>query len=156
MSERPMIGACDTGARRRWMSVLALARPEDLEAAWSALADRPIYRFMRRPEIGLVMVRGRAGGSGARFNLGEMTVARCTIELPSGALGHAYVGGRNLRHAELAAAFDALLQDPRRRPALEVRLVSPLEAGQRERRIAAQTRSAPTRVEFFTLVRGEE
>ena len=148
--------ACDTGARRRWMSVLALARPEDLEAAWSALADRPAYRMVRRPEIGLVMVRGRAGGTGARFNLGEMTVVRCTVELPSGAVGHAYVGGRSLRHAELAAVFDGLPQDPASRPALEVRLVAPLEAAQRERRIATQARSAPTRVEFFTLVRGED
>jgi alpha-D-ribose 1-methylphosphonate 5-triphosphate synthase subunit PhnG len=138
------------------MSVLALAPPEDLEAAWSALADRPAYRLVRRPEIGLVMVRGRAGGTGTRFNLGEMTVARCTVELPSGAIGHAYVGGRSLRHAELAAVFDALLQDPASRPALELRLVGPIEAAQRDRRIAAQARSAPTRVEFFTLVRGED
>ncbi len=151
-----MIGACDPGARQRWMSVLALACPEDLEAAWSALADRPAYRMVRRPEVGLVMVRGRAGGSGARFNLGEMTVARCTVELPTGAVGHAYVGGRSLRHAEIAAVFDALLQDPVSRPGLEVRLVGPLEAAQRDRRIAAQARSAPTRVEFFTLVRGED
>jgi alpha-D-ribose 1-methylphosphonate 5-triphosphate synthase subunit PhnG len=85
-----------------------------------------------------------------------MTVARCTVELPSGAIGHAYVGGRSLRHAELAAVFDALLQDPASRPALELRLVGPIEAAQRDRRIAAQARSAPTRVEFFTLVRGED
>lgn len=151
-----MNGGCDNGARRRWMSVLALASPADLEAAWSALADRPAYRPVRRPEIGLVMVRGRAGGTGSRFNLGEMTVARCTVELLSGAVGHAYVGGRSLRHAELAAVFDGLLQEPVRRPGLEVRLIGPLEAAQRERRIAAQNRSVPTRVEFFTLVRGED
>ena len=151
-----MAGTCETGARRRWMSVLAQARLEELEAAWTALAARPDYRVVRRPEIGLVMVRGRAGGNGSRFNLGEMTVSRCTVELPSGMVGHAYVGGRSLRHAEIAAVFDGLLQDPRSRPALEVRLVAPLEAAQRERRIAAQARSAPTRVDFFTLVRGEE
>lgn len=151
-----MNGRCDDGARRRWMSVLAQARPEDLEVAWSALGDQPAYRMVRRPENGLVMVRARAGGSGTRFNLGEMTVTRCTVELPSGAVGHAYVGGRSQRHAELAAVFDGLLQDPARRPALELRLVAPLEAAQRERRAALQARSAPTRVEFFTLVRGED
>ena len=70
--------------------------------------------------------------------------------------GHAYVGGRSPRHAELAAVFDGLLQDPASRPGVEVRLVGPLEAAQRERRTARQARSAPTRVEFFTLVRGED
>lgn len=124
--------------------------------AWAAMADKPAYRLVRRPEIGLVMVRARAGGSGTRFNLGEMTVTRCTVDLPSGAVGHAYVGGRSPRHAELAAVFDGLLQDPASRPGVEVRLVGPLEAAQRERRAARQARSAPTRVEFFTLVRGED
>ena len=151
-----MIGGVETGARRRWMSVLAQARLEDLEAAWTALAERPAYRVVRQPEVGLVMVRARAGGSGVRFNLGEMTVARCTVEMPSGATGHAYVGGRSLRHAELAAVFDALLQDESKRPSLEVRLVAPLEAAERDRRMAGQVRSAPSRVEFFTLVRGED
>jgi alpha-D-ribose 1-methylphosphonate 5-triphosphate synthase subunit PhnG len=151
-----MTCADETGARRRWMSVLAQARPEELEAAWAALAGRPAYHLVRRPEVGLVMVRGRAGGSGTRFNLGEMTVTRCTVELLSGVVGHAYVGGRSLRHAEIAALFDGLLQDPGRRSSLEARLIAPLEAAQRDRRIAAQARSAPTRVEFFTLVRGED
>jgi len=150
------MAADEPGARRRWMSVLAQARREDLEAAWAALPERAAYRLVRPPEIGLVMVRGRAGGGGSRFNLGELTVSRCTVELTSGRVGHAWVGGRNPRHAELAAAFDALLQEPASRPALEVRLIAPLEAAQRERRAAAQARSAGTRVEFFTLVRGDD
>ncbi len=143
-------------ARRRWMSVLAQARPWELEAAWEALAEQPSYRFVRRPEVGLVMVRGRAGGTGVRFNLGEMTVTRCTIELHSGAIGHAYVGGRSVRHAELAALLDAFLQDPARRGAVEASVITPLETAARERRAAARARSAATQVEFFTLVRGDE
>jgi alpha-D-ribose 1-methylphosphonate 5-triphosphate synthase subunit PhnG len=154
--ERPMTGQGDDGARRRWMSVLALAPSGDLEAAWSALPERPAYRFVRRPEIGLVMVRARAGGSGTRFNLGEMTVSRCTVALPSGAVGQACIGGRRPRHAELAAVFDGLLQDPVSRPRLEVSLVGPLEAAERLRRETLRARSEPTRVEFFTLVRGED
>ena len=67
---------------------------------------------MRGPETGLVMVRGRAGGSGSPFNLGEMTVTRCTVQLGSGTAGHAYIAGRDERQAELAAVADALLQDP--------------------------------------------
>ena len=70
------------------------------------------YRVLRGPEAGLVMVRGRAGGGGAPFNLGEMTATRCTVRTEAGFVGHAYVAGRNERQAELAALADALLQDP--------------------------------------------
>ena len=143
-------------ARRRWMSVLAQATGAEIERAWQALAERPEYRVVRRPEVGLVMVRGRGGGSGAPFNLGEMTVTRCTVDLPSGMAGHGYVAGRNVRHAELAAVFDALLQDPLLTAGIEESVIGPLEAIQRERRRQLAARSAPTRVEFFTLVRGDD
>jgi len=146
----------DHAARRRWMSVLAQATGAEIERAWQALPERPEYRVVRRPEVGLVIVRGRAGGSGAPFNLGEMTVTRCTVDLPSGMAGHGYVAGRNVRHAELAAVFDALLQDPLLSAGLEEAVIAPLEAGQRERRRQVAARSAPTRVEFFTLVRGDD
>lgn len=148
--------AAEHAARRRWISVLAQATGAEIERAWQALPERPEYRVVRRPEVGLVMVRGRAGGSGAPFNLGEMTVTRCTVDLPSGMAGHGYVAGRNVRHAELAAVFDALLQDPLLATRLEEAVIAPLEAGQRERRRQMAARSAPTRVEFFTLVRGDD
>jgi alpha-D-ribose 1-methylphosphonate 5-triphosphate synthase subunit PhnG len=138
------------------MSILAQATGAEIERAWQALPERPEYHVVRRPEVGLVMVRGRAGGSGAPFNLGEMTVTRCTVDLPSGMAGHGYVAGRNARHAELAAVFDALLQDPVLTTRLEEAVIAPLEAGQRERRRQMAARSAPTRVEFFTLVRGDD
>lgn len=146
----------DSQERRRWMSVLAQAAPEDVEAAWRKLAEPPAYRLLRGPETGLVMVRGRAGGSGAQFNLGEMTMTRCSVELDDGRVGHAYVGGRSGRHAERAAAFDALLQEPGRRPALDEIVIAPLLARQEARRAGARARAAGTRVEFFTMVRGEE
>jgi len=111
---------------------------------------------VRPPEIGMVMLRGRAGGSGPRFNLGEMTVTRCSVEVESGAMGHAYVAGRDLRHAELAAVFDALLQDTRVRDTLERSVIAPLEDAQEEVRCISASRSAATKVEFFTLVRGED
>lgn len=138
------------------MSVLAQAAPEDVEAAWEKLADPPAYRLLRGPEMGLVMVRGRAGGTGLQFNLGEMTVTRCSVELDDGRVGHAYVGGRSGRHAERAAAFDALLQEPGRRPALDGIVIAPLLARQEARRAETRARAAGTRVEFFTMVRGEE
>jgi alpha-D-ribose 1-methylphosphonate 5-triphosphate synthase subunit PhnG len=75
-------------------------------------------QWLRRPETGLMMVQGRAGGTGERFNLGEITVTRCTLRLGDAAgntpVGVAYVLGRSHRHAQLAATADALLQDPQR------------------------------------------
>lgn len=143
-------------ARARWMSALARAEPGAVEAAWSRVPARPAYRMLRAPETGLVMVRGRAGGTGTAFNLGEMTVTRCSVELPDGRVGHAYVAGRDARHAETAAVLDAMLQDPEGRAALEALVVEPLLAAREARERAARARAGATRVEFFTMVRGEE
>jgi alpha-D-ribose 1-methylphosphonate 5-triphosphate synthase subunit PhnG len=137
------------------MAALALATTAELEAAWAQVAAPPAHRWLRAPEIGLAMVRARAGGTGMRFNLGEMTVTRCSVVLADGTVGHAYVGGRRRRHAELAALLDALLQSPAHRAGLEARVVEPLAAAQARRRRETAARSAPTRVEFFTMVRGE-
>jgi alpha-D-ribose 1-methylphosphonate 5-triphosphate synthase subunit PhnG len=138
------------------MSVLAQASPQELEDRWRGLVAPPRHRMLRRPETGLVMVRGRTGGTGARFNVGEVTVTRCAVELEDGAVGVAYVRGRDTRHAELAAVLDALLQDSARRAGLEAAVVEPLAAAQAARRRAAAERVAPSKVEFFTLVRGDE
>jgi alpha-D-ribose 1-methylphosphonate 5-triphosphate synthase subunit PhnG len=145
-----------TDARQRWMSVLAQASPSELEGRWREMPAPPRHRILRPPETGLVMLRGRAGGTGARFNVGEVTVTRCAVELEGGAVGVAYVRGRDQRHAELAALLDALLQDPARHDDLEQAVVTPLAAAQASRRRAAAERVAPSRVEFFTMVRGDE
>ena len=134
--------------RQRWMAVLARASADDLQAR---LPPLPAYTRLRGPEAGLVMLRGRAGGTGAPFNLGEATVARCTIQTASGAVGHAYCLGRDLRQAELAAVLDALLQDPEAGPALEAKVVSPLAEAQAARRTLLARRAAATQVQFFTL-----
>ena len=138
------------------MSVLALASADELQARWAALGVRPPYRRLRGPEVGLVMVRGRAGGTGGRFNLGEMTMTRCTVQLEDGTLGHAWIGGRDRGHAELAAVLDALLQDPAQAVTLAERVIEPLARAREERRQAAAARAAASRVEFFTMVRGED
>jgi alpha-D-ribose 1-methylphosphonate 5-triphosphate synthase subunit PhnG len=138
------------------MSLLALASTTELEEHWAALAEQPRYRRLRGPEVGLVMIRGRAGGTGARFNLGEMTVTRCTVQMEDGTLGHAWIGGCDHRHAELASAFDALLQDPASGVILGGGLIDTLARRRADRREAAAARVAPSRVEFFTMVRGED
>jgi alpha-D-ribose 1-methylphosphonate 5-triphosphate synthase subunit PhnG len=137
-----------TRRRQRWMSVLARATADELTAG---LPDMPAYTRLRGPEAGLVMLRGRAGGTGNPFNLGEATVVRCTIRTPSGAVGHAYCLGRDLRKAELAAVLDALLQDAETGPALETEVVAPLAEAQAARRALLARRAAATQVQFFTL-----
>lgn len=146
----------ETEARQRWLGVLARARPDELGAAWARLPDPPEMVILRAPEIGLVMARGRAGGTGQRFNLGEVTVTRCSVQSGAGFVGHGYVRGRSKTHALLVARFDALCQDPDRRPALMAEVVVPLAAAETARRAAIARKAAATRVEFFTLVRGED
>ncbi len=141
----------DPLARRRWMSILARAAAEDIAARLDPLPGLPAHRRLRGPETGLVMVRGRTGGDGAPFNLGEMTVTRCAVRLADGTVGHGYVAGRDARQAELAALLDALMQDPARAPALEAAVIAPLERAQAERREAQARKAAATRVEFFTM-----
>lgn len=135
--------------RQRWMAVLARASAEELSAAASGLI--PAYTVLRGPEAGLIMLRGRAGGNGAPFNLGEATVVRCTVRTADGQVGHAYCLGRDLRQAELAAAFDAALQDPARHEAVEAQVIAPLERAQGERRSQQARRAAATQVQFFTM-----
>jgi alpha-D-ribose 1-methylphosphonate 5-triphosphate synthase subunit PhnG len=139
--------------RRRWLSILAKAPSEDVIAAWDGLAERPDYRTLRAPEIGMVLVRGRMGGVGDAFNLGEMTVTRAAVRLDSGETGIGYVAGRNRRHAEIAAAVDAMMQAPALRPAVDGAVVERLASAQSDRRDAAARKAAATKVDFFTMVR---
>ncbi|MBE0453658.1 phosphonate C-P lyase system protein PhnG [Roseovarius autotrophicus] len=137
------------------MGLLARARAGDLARLVAGLGDVPAHDWLRPPETGTVMVRGRAGGTGAPFNLGEMTVTRCALRLADGAVGHGHVQGRDKGHARDAALVDALMQGMR---AGEVRtkVLCPLVAAETARRMARARRAAATKVEFFTMVRGEE
>jgi alpha-D-ribose 1-methylphosphonate 5-triphosphate synthase subunit PhnG len=139
--------------RRRWLSILAKAPSKDVIAAWDGLTERPAYRALRAPEIGMVLVRGRMGGGGDAFNLGEMTVTRAAVRLDSGETGIGYVAGRDRRHAEIAAAVDAMMQSAALRPAVEGAVVAKLAREQNERRDSAARKAAATKVDFFTMVR---
>ena len=149
------LSASPHSARQKWMALLARALRSELEEAWAGLPEGVSYTHMRRSECGLVMVRGRAGGTGDPFNLGEMTVARCVVRLddPSNTIGHAYIAGRDLRHAELAAAFDAIFQLRSESDAIEAPLLNTIRArlNRQQREKAAEV--AATRVDFFTMVR---
>ncbi|MCR9214274.1 MAG: phosphonate C-P lyase system protein PhnG [Proteobacteria bacterium] len=143
-------------SRKNWMGILARASETDLENFWQLHGQEEDYDFLRRPEIGLVMVQGRAGGTGGRFNLGEMTVTRCSVRLSDGTVGHAYIAGRNQRHAELAAAFDALLQNPERQEEIEDTVITPLQKRHQQGRDDRSKKAAATKVDFYTMVRGED
>jgi alpha-D-ribose 1-methylphosphonate 5-triphosphate synthase subunit PhnG len=143
----------DEAARKARMGLLARAPAERLAALMPGAL--PAHTLLRPPETGAVMVRGRAGATGAPFNLGEMTVTRCAVRLASGEVGHAFVQGRDRDHARRAAVLDALMQTPEG-PRLHDAVLSPLIEEERARRSLRAAKAAATRVEFFTLVRGED
>ena len=147
----------DNSERRQWLGLLARA-PLDLLEQWAqdaASGELPSRTWLRRPETGLAMVRARAGGSGEKFNLGEMTLTRCALRLSSGQTGVAYVQGRSARKAELAAFADGLLQAPDHGEAVRQKLIAPLRLHIDAQRHGKQAQAQATRVDFFTLVRGE-
>jgi alpha-D-ribose 1-methylphosphonate 5-triphosphate synthase subunit PhnG len=139
--------------RQAAMAVLVHADTAELARRVAALPAPP-HRAVRAPENGLVMVRGRIGGDGAPFNLGEATVSRAAVRLESGEVGFGYVLGRDGEKARLIALCDALIQSGRG-DALEAGVVAPLReklAARRERKAA---QAAATKVDFYTMVRGE-
>ena len=138
--------------RREWMGLLSRA-PRELLESWAGSAKPPAFSWLRRPESGLAMVRARAGGSGEKFNLGEMTITRCALRLESGASGVAYVQGRDHKKAELAALADALLQTPAAAQRVKADLIQPVRAHLAARAAQMQRKAQATRVDFFTLAR---
>ena len=141
--------------RQRWMSVLAHSRPDELLAHWQTLNLSPQFERIRAAETGLTQLQGRMGGTGKRFVMGDMTVTRAVIQLDGGVYGYSYVSGRNKAHAELCAVIDALLQMQGMDELLHKRVIAPLAALQQERRQQRAREVASSRVDFFTLVRGE-
>lgn len=141
--------------RQQWLSAFAHAGRDEIAQAIESVGTLPVYRILRAPESGMVMLRGRAGGSGQRFNLGEATVTRCSIEIEGGAVGHGYVLGRDRQKAERVALLDALLQDPQLQERYWTELVEPLMQARRKERLAKDGKTAATKVEFFTMVRGD-
>ena len=155
-AEKTAVAARTDDGRKRTVDLLARAETQELLAAWDALAEKPVVQPVRGPETGLVMVRGRIGGGGAPFNLGEVTVTRATVRLASGSVGHAQALGTDREKARLSAIFDALWQEEATKSFVEENLLSPIarRIGDDVNRKAEET--AATRVDFFTMVRGED
>lgn len=138
------------------MGLLAKAPPKALARLWGVFGRAPAFHWLRRPEVGGVMVRGRAGATGAPFNLGEMTVTRCSLKLQEGGVvGHAYVQGRDTAHATRAALVDALMQTAEAETVRRA-ILAPLAEAHQATRAARAAKAAATRVDFFTMTRGED
>src|SRR3954453_7692032 len=150
-----MNGKTATQDRRRTaMQILAHASLADISARLDTL-DLPCHHDLRAAENGLVMVRGRVGGDGAPFNLGEATVSRAAVRLASGEVGFGYVLGRDGEKARLVALCDAMIQSPEHAEAVENEVVAPLQAQLRASDEQRAAQAAATRVDFYTMVRGE-
>ena len=148
--------AREQAGRKAAMATLVQSSGDDLARLWSEAGLPLEAELLRGPETGLVTVRGRIGGGGAPFNVGEATVTRATVRLPTGQVGHSYMLGRDRKKARLAAIADALWQDPAQRQSVETALVAPLRAAQGEAREKRRAETAATKVDFFTMVRGED
>lgn len=144
--------------RREWLSVLSRATEQELQTGFERLGGVPDAKIVKPAVVGSVMIEARAGGTGQRFNAIEATVTRCVVQLES-SLGVSYALGRDRSQAHLSAIADALLQkvhgiEPAfetTKAALVAPIVQRLESQQREN----ARKAASTKVEFFTMVRGE-
>ncbi|XDA97930.1 phosphonate C-P lyase system protein PhnG [Sulfitobacter sp. LCG007] len=145
----------ESNPRRTWMGLLSKAPEGRVAALLASAIAAPRFTWLRAPEIGTTMVRARAGATGAPFNLGEMTVTRCALTLETGEIGHAYVQGRRKADAEAAALVDALMQtDAADR--VRATILDPIADELAAAKAGRAAKAAATKVEFFTLVRGED
>lgn len=136
------------------MAILARAERAEILSLLNAAQPLPAVTLLKAPETGTVMVEGRAGGAGSRFNLGEATITRCVVRLEGGTIGFSYALGRDREKARLAAIADALLQQSPSDSVLQDGIAALAERQQAAKALASR-KAAATKVEFFTLVRGE-
>ena len=140
--------------RKAAMAVLAHSDAAEIASRLEAIAV-PLYESLREPENGLVMVRGRIGGDGAPFNLGEATVSRAAVRLSTGEVGFGYTLGRDRQKARMIALCDALVQSDEFADTVESEVIAPLRTQMISERNRTAAETAATRVDFYTLVRGE-
>ena len=147
-----MFDSPDTPSPRQiWLGLLARASREQLSQLLENAPPLPDFERLRGPECGMAMIRGRMGGSGAPFNLGEMTLTRCSVRDDSGRVGHGYAAGHDLEQVELIARLDAVLQDETLFDAYDRAVLKPLAQAQTVRRAETEARAKATEVKFFTL-----
>ena len=153
-SESQRSESAEQARRRAMMAVLAHADADEISKRLDTIV-LPAHENLREPENGLVMVRGRVGGDGAAFNLGEATVSRAAVRLSTGEVGFGYTLGRDRQKAQIIALCDAMVQSAEFAGMVEDKVVAPLRAAMVAQRNRKAAEAAATRVDFYTLVRGE-
>lgn len=147
----------DIFSRKNALDILAAASADILAEQYEALAPTlPNAVPVRGPEIGAVMIRGQVGGGGAAFNLGEASVTRATVKLASGEIGHSIILGRNERKACIVAHLDALRQIPDWVGQIDSKIVRPALDAMNAEKLRRAEETEATRVDFFTVARGED
>lgn len=150
--ETPRIGP----GRKRRLGLLARAARDEVDGVLAELGIAAAdVADLRGPETGLVMLTGRMGGDGARFNLGEATVSRSTVRLASGEVGFGQRLGTDRELARRSAILDAAAATPVG-AAIVDRLCDVIEQRLAAEHGRVEAETAATRVDFFTLVRGED
>jgi len=150
-----MSGDAEVAARKDAMAVLSRASQAELDDAIERFEPLPAVQDLRKPEVGLAMVRGRIGGDGAPFNLGETTITRAAVRVEPFAVGFAYILGHAPERARSAAILDALWQDPALRAAVED-VLRPIRRRLTQARQQSAAKTDATKVNFFTMVRGDD
>ena len=140
--------------RKSWMSLLATSNKNDLLNLWEQKKINIRYEWLRTPEIGSIMAQGRMGVTGDKFNIGEVTITRCSLKLNCGTIGHSYVQGRSKKKAEISALCDALMQTEMSNE-INKSIIIPLERIKKNNKDKILSKAEATKVDFFTLVRGE-
>ncbi len=156
MAQETQVPDTLASARQRRMGMLAASDGAMLAILVRNAGLSTQCELLRGPETGLVTVRGRIGGGGAAFNTGEATVTRATIRLPGGTIGHSVMLGRDREKARLAAIVDALASDPAHEAHIEAQILSPLVAAAQDADSRRREETSATKVDFFTMVRGED
>ncbi len=142
--------------RQQAMAALVEASAPEMARLLAQVGPVPEHHQLRKAESGLIMMRGRIGGDGTPFNVGEATVSRAAVQLATGEIGFGYVLGRDKEKAQLIAYCDALMQRSEWQEPLERVVLAPIRKRLRAARAARAEQAAATKVEFFTLVRGED
>ena len=142
-------------SRKQWLSSLATADENYLISLWDNLNMKIEYNWLREPEIGSIMVQGKAGATGDNFNVGEVTITRCSLNLDKKIQGHCYVQGRNKYKSKIAALCDALMQTEKKE-IIKRNIIDKLIKYKNNKRNEILSKTEATKVDFFTLVRGED
>ena len=139
--------------RPEWISIFSKTNESLLKNSLDHINFKENYDVLLGPEIGSIMIQGRAGGSGDKFNLGEATLTKCIVKFQE-KTGYSYHLGRNLIKSEYGAILDALMQIESYHSKLLMYVKEFQEEIQKEKtKIIAG--SSESKVDFFTMVRGD-